>query len=526
MTHSSLGINQTINMEERQAARRKEFKKGTELEETRRRREDEAIQIRKKEREEQLSRRRRMQEDEEVPASGQTAAVPAALSTGAVDISILPQLLQAMLTGDVSVKYQATQQVRKLLSIEKTPPIQPVIEIGMVPYLVQFIQQDQMPDLQFEAAWALTNIASGNADQTKCVVEAGTVPLFIRMLGSPNSDVKEQAVWALGNIAGDSPQLRDLCLKHGVMAALLDVFRTSDKVSILRNATWCLSNLCRGKPQPVLSDIEPALPVLANLLHSTDNEVVTDALWALSYISDGPNERIDKVLEAGVCRRLTELLGHTNSLVVTPALRTVGNIVTGDDRQTQVIIQSGALAKLLQLLYHPRRNIRKETCWTISNITAGSREQIQQVIDTGLIPKIVETIETATEYDVRKEAAWAISNATSGGSPQQIDSLVQAGAIKPLCDLLAVNDSKLIGICLEALDHVLAVGKAASEQISNTIQVMRYIERPLNCWRPTSQLKRRWEWMLAQPSLLEDSTLEDNRFLDTENTHNRHDKVK
>jgi len=250
-----------------------------------------------------------------------------------------------------------------------------------------------------------------------------------------------------------------------MMASLLEVYRTSDKISILRNATWCLSNLCRGKPQPKLIALEPALPVLANLLHSTDNEVVTDALWALSYVSDGPNQRIDKVLESGVCRRLIELLGHQNSLVVTPALRTVGNIVTGDDQQTQTVIQADVLPRLLALLYHPRRNIRKETCWTISNITAGSREQIQQVIECGLIPKIVETIQTATEYDVRKEAAWAISNATSGGSPQQIDALVQAGAIKPLCDLLSVNDSKLIGICLEALDHILAVGKAAVEQL-------------------------------------------------------------
>lgn len=466
-------------MEERQAARRKEFKKGTELEEARRRREDEAIQIRKKEKDEQLARRRRMQDDD-VPDNPSAAAAPTASAASvmsSVDVSILPQLLQAMATGDVPVKFQATQQVRKLLSIEKTPPIQPVIDIGMVPYLVQFIQQDGMPELQFEAAWALTNIASGNAAQTKCVVDAGTIPLFIRMLGSSNTDVKEQAVWALGNIAGDSPPLRDMCLRNGVMEALINVFRTSDKVSILRNATWCLSNLCRGKPQPNLSDVEPALGLLSNLLHSADNEIVTDALWALSYVSDGPNERIEKVIESGVCKRLTELLGHQNSLVVTPALRTVGNIVTGDDRQTQVIIQSGALAKLLHLLYHPRRNIRKETCWTLSNITAGSREQIQAIIEAGIIPKIVETIETAGEYDVRKEAAWAISNATSGGSPQQIDALVQAGCIKPLCDLLSVNDSKLIGICLEALDHILAVGKTAEEQMAlNENPYLRLIE--------------------------------------------------
>lgn len=65
-------------------------------------------------------------------------------------------------------------------------------------------------------------------------------------------------------------------------------------------------------------------------------QVLTDACWALSYLSDGQNDKIQAVIEAGVCQRLVELLIHTSPAVQTPALRTVGNIVTGDDLQTQV----------------------------------------------------------------------------------------------------------------------------------------------------------------------------------------------
>ncbi|BAF16606.1 importin subunit alpha-1b [Oryza sativa Japonica Group] len=450
----------SLRPSERAEVRRSRYKVAVDADEGRRRREDNMVEIRKSRREESLLKKRR----DGLPAAAAAAAAasPLLAHSSALQQKLegLPAMVQAVQSDDSAVQLEATTQFRKLLSIERSPPIEEVINTGVVPRFIAFLQREDYPQLQFEAAWALTNIASGTSDNTKVVVESGAVPIFVKLLSSPSEDVREQAVWALGNVAGDSPKCRDLVLASGGLYPLLQQLNEHAKLSMLRNATWTLSNFCRGKPQPNFEQVKPALSALQRLIHSQDEEVLTDACWALSYLSDGTNDKIQAVIESGVFPRLVELLMHPSASVLIPALRTVGNIVTGDDMQTQCVIDHQALPCLLNLLTNNhKKSIKKEACWTISNITAGNREQIQAVINANIIAPLVHLLQTA-EFDIKKEAAWAISNATSGGTHDQIKYLVAQGCIKPLCDLLVCPDPRIVTVCLEGLENILKVGEA------------------------------------------------------------------
>ncbi|KAJ8467167.1 hypothetical protein OPV22_029719 [Ensete ventricosum] len=445
----------SLRPSERAEVRRNKYKVAVDAEEGRRRREDNMVEIRKNRREESLQKKRR--EGMQALSLPQTTT-----NTSAIEkkLESLPAMVAGVYSDESTLQLEATTQFRKLLSIERSPPIEEVIQSGVVPRFVEFLTREDYPQLQFEAAWALTNIASGTSENTKVVIDHGAVPIFVKLLSSPSDDVREQAVWALGNVAGDSPRCRDLVLSSGALFPLLQQLNEHAKLSMLRNATWTLSNFCRGKPQPAFEQVKPALPALERLIHLNDEEVLTDACWALSYLSDGTNDKIQAVLEAGVCPRLVELLLHPSPSVLIPALRTVGNIVTGDDVQTQYVINHQALPCLLNLLTHNhKKSIKKEACWTISNITAGNKEQIQAVITAGIIAPLVHLLQTA-EFDIKKEAAWAISNATSGGTHDQIKYLVNQGCIKPLCDLLVCPDPRIVTVCLEGLENILKVGEA------------------------------------------------------------------
>ena len=121
------------NQERRANFKNKGLFKGDEL---RRRREEQQVEIRKQKREENLTKRRNLasitvsDDEEEHDVENLESQLQVEL----------PQMIAGVFSDNVDEQVQATTKFRKLLSKERNPPIEKVIECGVVARFVEFLR--------------------------------------------------------------------------------------------------------------------------------------------------------------------------------------------------------------------------------------------------------------------------------------------------------------------------------------------------------------------------------------------------
>lgn len=136
-------------------------------------------------------------------------------------LSDLPSF-KSILFSPTSLSYdkiEATKGIRRLLSLERNSPVSHILDQGLLPVLIRNLTDDPTDfTLLFESAWAITNIAS--TDRAKDVADAGAIPPLIFLVTHDKNNVRDQAIWCLGNIAGEGPELRNIVLQSGIVKPL------------------------------------------------------------------------------------------------------------------------------------------------------------------------------------------------------------------------------------------------------------------------------------------------------------------
>ncbi|KAH8551855.1 armadillo-type protein [Umbelopsis sp. PMI_123] len=456
---------------------------------------------------------------EEISRKFANVSLEAAYHRGeTVERSQLPTLQRLLWSNDIDASYHAILMIRRYLSQDNNESrITDILSLNILERVKTLLEASSAPQLQYESAWVITNIAAGNSTQTMAVVDADYIKVLMDCLCSNGTiDFKAQISWALSNIAGESAPLRERLLHQNAMNAVIEVLKaiyeqivqvsssenTTDLTKVIREKgahadvrvlTWTISNMCRGgfKTKELWQLYIPAFEILSEMTLLDDPEICTDACWGLSRILSNMH-KVDPFLRAlhihrRLCPRLVKLLDSDNVLLQTPVLRTVINIASGPNEHISCLLKGRPLEVLLRYLSPSvLSHFRRDALLTIANIAAGSEDHVRQVLET---PGIMEMVETYTripdtdaeilpytsnkkythqdieeEWKITQEAVWIICNVTSLGNIESICNMLDAyPQIPKRLSRILLYQSTPMPTTLKVLDAMINILSRTSE---------------------------------------------------------------
>jgi len=369
------------------------------------------------------------------------------------------EIIEALNSNDLFKQHFAVIGLRKLLCAESNPPIQQVLDAETLPKLIEFMKSEDQPRLLLEATWILSNLTSGTTKQTQMILDHGAIPVLIRLSKSSNREVREQIIWVLGNIAGDSSQFRDCLIHAGAVNPFIKIMEESlsaEDQALIKHGTWALSNLCRGKPLPPFYAVKNTIPIFARVIATQEDiDTLTDAAWALSFLSDGSSheEKTQMVFDSGVVPYLVKLLDQSCISLVTPCLKTIGSILTGSIEVSNGVLEiPGVVEALFRFLSHSKKILRREAAWTISNIAAGSPQNLEYLLPACYLDQIFKSSLYEPVLEVRREVTWVLGNAMQTADDRQLKILFDRGILQHMSKIIQCKeDQKSQEVALEGV---------------------------------------------------------------------------
>jgi len=149
-------------------------------------------------------------------------------------------------------------QIRIKLSSNEPHPVGELADTGIIPQVLNFLDPKyyNMEKLIIECAWIISIVLAGETQHVNYLMSLDVVPKTIPLLEHPSDDVKENSIWILANIAGDSVAYREVLFKNDITYKLEDLSHKDNlSPSLVKQLAWLISNLCRQLPYPDFSKV-------------------------------------------------------------------------------------------------------------------------------------------------------------------------------------------------------------------------------------------------------------------------------
>ena len=173
-----------------------------------------------------------------------------------------------------------------------------------------------------------------------------------------------------------------------------------------------------------------------------DQEILTEACYLLTCISELPNSRIAELVDNGVMAGIVTLLNHPKIEVVESALQIIGKmlLITSNDSNFYSVVAAAA-SSLVALFEKSSTKIVKLATGIVLNIMAeGTFEQRNAFVSADAVPGLISLL-SSTHPSVASRAVFALGKIATVLPPQLRDHIMEQGIIERLLVLIKSDAS-------------------------------------------------------------------------------------
>ena len=398
------------------------------------------------------------------------------LTNEEINIKDFSKIINLFRSQNIDEKFKGLIGLRKLLSIESSAPIQEIIDLNLVPELINLLD-NPLYEFKYEATYCLCNIASGTPDQAKTIIIYGGIPKILNLLDCTIEEIKSQTIWLVSNLVSDSDKIRAALIENKIFDKILTILSTTNNESYINLSAWAISNFFKVKPVLNYDICKKAFNNIARavLIYNKDDEdFITDVCFFFSVVTHKYKEFNQEIIDTGLLQKIIKFLDTKKKNIILTSLRIIGNLAcTENANQTQKLIDLGVLEKLKYTLFNENISIRRESAFILSNIAAGTQKQIEAVIDQNFF-QILYKVFTNDNQKVKKEAIIAIANMTNVEDEKYMKKIFEDNILMIILELLKNEDVFYILVGLEILVNIFIFSekKGRKKEFQNECEKM------------------------------------------------------